>query len=164
MVVDPYDEFAIFSGPYGQGDINWADVTQTPDFPALEPTQAYPDDAGFDLYVSHPRTIPPGMVVDIPCGVAVEMPSSVWGLLVGRSSTLRKRHLLVNTGIIDPGYRGELFAGVMNMGFEGVRIERGERLAQLIFLPNLSFGVRLNRVDELEPHDRGSNGFGSSGA
>jgi dUTP pyrophosphatase len=145
------------------GDINWADVNGDRGM-TREPTQAYPDDAGFDLYVSSPRDIGPGRVVDIPCGVALELPSSVWVLLIGRSSTLRKRNLMVNPGIIDPGYRGELFVGVMNMGFEGVRVEAGERLAQAIFMPNLTFGVRLNRVDELAPHERGQNGFGSSGA
>lgn len=148
--------------PWGMGDINWADVSC--DEQATEPTQAYGDDAGFDLYVSSECTIQPGQVVDVPCGVAVELPPSVWVLLIGRSSTLRKRYLMVNPGIIDPGYRGELFAGVMNLSDAPVTVEVGERLAQMIFMPNLSYGVRLNQVVSLQPHERGSNGFGSSGA
>lgn len=147
---------------YGDGSIDWMDVT--PDLVAQKPLQAYNDDAGFDLYVSERRVIPPGDVVDIPCGVAIELPPSVWVLLIGRSSTLRKRKLMVNPGIIDPGYRGELFSGVMNLGRETAIVEAGERLAQMIFMPNLSFGVRLHQVETLQEHDRGTNGFGSTGA
>lgn len=157
-IMTPYD-----TPWYGDGSINWTDVTIDGNH-AVRPEQAYSDDAGFDLYVSERRVIPPGEVVDIPCGVAIELPASVWVLLIGRSSTLRKRKLMVNPGIIDPGYRGELFSGVMNLGRETAIVEAGERLAQMIFMPNLSFGVRLHQVETLQEHARGSNGFGSTGA
>lgn len=128
-----------------------------------EPNRAYADDAGFDLYVSASVKIKPGQFVDIPCAVAVELPSNTWALLTGRSSTLRSKGLLVNQGIIDPGYRGELFAGVQNLSKKTVRIELGERVAQLILMPNWSSYFDLTRVTDLKPHPRGEKGFGSSG-
>jgi dUTP pyrophosphatase len=133
--------------------------------PAL-PTRAYPDDAGYDLYVSETTEVPPGAFVDIPTGVAMQLPDWSWGMLTGRSSTLRKRGLLVNTGIIDTGYRGELYAGVFNLTKETVVVEVGERIAQIIILTNatrLTSVVPLLEGETLEPHSRGNNGFGSSG-
>ena len=127
------------------------------------PTKAYADDAGFDLHVSEETWIQPGEFVDVPCAVAVELPSDTWALLTGRSSTLRRHKLMVNQGVIDPGYRGELFAGVWNLGSEPIKVEVGDRLAQLILMPNRALNARLVAVNELAPHQRGQSGFGSSG-
>lgn len=127
------------------------------------PTKAYSDDAGFDLYVSQDTWIHPGEFKDVPCAVAIELPSDTWALLTGRSSTLRKHNLMVNQGVIDPGYRGELFAGVWNLGSKAVKIETGDRLAQLILMPNHALSAKLVSVNELQPHQRGQSGFGSSG-
>ncbi len=132
-------------------------------FSAQMPTKAYSDDAGYDLYVSAKTTIMPGQFVDVPCAVAIEMPSNTWALLTGRSSTLRKHGLMVNQGIIDPGYRGELYAGVFNLGAEPITVNRGDRLAQLILMPNHALNTTLIEVEELAPHQRGHAGFGSSG-
>lgn len=130
---------------------------------ARMPTRSFEGDAGFDLYIKDHARIRPGEFVDVPCGVYVEMPHNVWGMLVGRSSTLRKRGLLVNTGIIDQGYRGELFAGVKNLGDQEVLLCPGERVAQLIPLPLQAAYLQPVRVRELQKSDRGEAGFGSTG-
>lgn len=127
------------------------------------PTRAHRGDAGFDLYTSEPVVIPPRSFVDVPTAVSVQMPPNMWGQIVGRSSTLRRRQLLVNHGIIDQGYRGELFAGVWNLSDEPHAVEVGERLAQLILVPLTSASVALARVESLDESDRGSSGFGSTG-
>lgn len=132
---------------------------------ARVPTRAWDDDAGFDLFVSERTTIPAGQFVDVPCAIAVQLPDWTWGFLTGRSSTLRKRGLLVTTAVIDCGYRGELFAGTQNLTDHTVVVEEGERIAQLIILPNITRDLQPIVVEgELEPHDRGTNGFGSSGS
>lgn len=59
-------------------------------------------------------------------------------MLTGRSSTMRRRGLLMVQGVIDVGYRGELFAGVFNVSGGDVAVGVGERLSQLIVLPNLT--------------------------
>ena len=127
------------------------------------PTQAYPDDAGFDLYTVGQHLIEPGEFVDVPCGCSVQLPDGMWGLLVGRSSTLRKHELMVNPGIIDTGYRGPLYAGVRNLGPEVFEVKHGMRLAQLIPLPNLAAGLVPTPVQRLDESARGQSGFGSSG-
>lgn len=128
--------------------------------------RAYSDDAGFDLpVVGLGVTLLPGEFKDIPTGIAVQMPPGTWGMIVGRSSTIRKRGLLVHTGVIDNGFRGELFAACQNVHPErkSVNIAPGERLAQLIVMPNATESVRPMLVEALDPSERGTRGFGSSG-
>ena len=128
------------------------------------PAPGYPGDAGFDLYVAEKATFLPGEFRDVPCGVAVELPPGVWGMITGRSSTVRTRGLLVTQGIIDTGYRGPLFAGTHNLSaYEEVTVEEGERIAQLILFPNLADVFSPMKVTELNASPRGTNGFGSSG-
>lgn len=129
---------------------------------AKQPATAHVGDAGHDLYVAESCVIPPHTMVDVPSHIAVELPSGLWGMITGRSSTLRKRGLMVNTGIIDNAYIGELYAGVYNLTNEPVEVEEGERLAQLILMP-LAPVVKWVAVGELDPTERGTNGFGSSG-
>lgn len=128
------------------------------------PSRGYHDDAGLDLYVDRDYCIQPNSFVDISCGVAVQLPEWSWGLITGRSSTLRKKGLLVHQGIIDAGYRGPLFAGVWNLTQDPVLVEAGERVAQLIVLPNLTKDLAPVMVEFLDEHPRGANGFGSTGA
>lgn len=127
------------------------------------PTRGYADDAGLDLYVVEDVEIGPGEFVDVPTGVRCDIPDGHWLFIVGRSSTLRKKTLLVNPGIIDAGWTGELFAGVQNMGHETVRVAAGDRLAQAILLP----APVTNYVPcwgTVREKTRGTNGFGSTGA
>ncbi len=69
---------------------------------------------------------------------------------------------LLNTpGTIDADYRGEIGVILINLGHETVRIERGERIAQLV-IQRLPL-VRLTQVEELPVTDRGPGGFGHTG-
>lgn len=129
----------------------------------LLPTRGYDDDAGLDLYVSNDVEIGPHQFVDVPTGVRIDIPHGYWGFIVGRSSTLRKRGLLVNPGIIDAGWTGELFAGIQNMTGNTVDVAAGDRLAQLILLP--ASVVAYEPVwGKVPTKARGENGFGSTGA
>src|SRR5215467_266533 len=88
------------------------------DEPFTLPARAHANDAGFDLFVSRDVVIEPGAFAAIPTNIAIALPEDVWAILIGRSSTFYKRSLLVNVGIIDPGYRGELLALAHNVGKE----------------------------------------------
>jgi dUTP pyrophosphatase len=133
------------------------------DDPELMPTRVYGNDAGFDLYVSTDTRIPSDGFADVPMGVRVDLPDGLWALLTGRSSTIRRRGLLVTNGVIDTGWRGELFAGVRNVGPTMVEVKRGERIAQLLLMPNVAQEYDPIRVAQVRPSDRGESGFGSSG-
>lgn len=132
---------------------------------ATLPHRAHRDDAGLDLAVINRFILEPNGFMDVPTGVYVQLPAGTWGLLVGRSSTLRKHGLRVALGVIDVGYRGELFVAVehANRTREPVVIEAGTRLAQLIVLGNVTGECEVEYVTELGEHERGVAGFGSSG-
>lgn len=130
---------------------------------AKMPSRAHEGDAGFDLYVSRPETIQPGTFVDVHCDTAIQLPPTMWGFVVGRSSTIRNRGLLVTPGIIDSGYRGELYAGVWNLTDKPVDVLGGERLAQFLPMPLLADGLQLVQRAELDDHARGEKGLGSTG-
>jgi dUTP pyrophosphatase len=126
------------------------------------PTRAYPDDAGIDLVSIDGAAIVPGGFVDLRSQVEkVQLPHNTWGLITGRSSTLRKHGLHVPIAVIDTGWRGPLFVGVWNLSSKTVIVDPGTRLAQLIAMP--LHALRAVQVLEVDDHDRGENGFGSSG-
>lgn len=127
------------------------------------PSKKYPGDAGWDLFASRSITILPGETRDVHTDIKVKLPPGVFARIVGRSSTMRNHHLLVNEGIIDNDYTGEMFISVHNIGTEEFRVEPGMRLAQLIFQR-----IEDVRWAEVEPYEfregrRGDRGFGSTG-
>lgn len=133
----------------------------------VEPRQGRAGDAGFDLTVTDTQHIRPGEFADVQSGISVALPPDCWAMVTGRSSTLRRRGLLVHTGIIDSGYRGPLFAGVWNLGEKVATIEAGERIAQLIPMPLVAETVAVRQVvaaEDLGTTERGTAGFGSTGA
>lgn len=129
---------------------------------SCRPVTARIGDAGLDMIVSDQVAIPPNSFVDVPLGINIELPEGMWAMLTGRSSTIRKRGLLVTQGIIDNGYRGPMFAGVWNLTDEHVVLLKGERIAQLIILPLAQLDA-VEHVAELSETSRGLNGFGSTG-
>lgn len=130
---------------------------------AHRPVKQHMGDAGWDLYTSETCTIAPGETRDVHTGVRMRMPPCLFARITGRSSSLRKHSILVNEGIIDNGYTGELFVCAHNLGNEPVTIEKGMRIAQVLF--HVIEDVRWSEVEELQPSadKRGSAGFGSTG-
>jgi dUTP pyrophosphatase len=125
------------------------------------PTRSFHDDAGLDLYVCEDVRIEPNTWEDVPLGIAIQPPVGVWYRIVGRSSTFRKRRLLVIEGIIDHGYRGPLYVGVTNLSNKPVTVEIGERIAQM--LPQYNIIHEATIVHEVSASERGDLGFGSTG-
>ena len=130
---------------------------------AKAPYKKHFGDAGWDLFVSRECVIPPGVTVDVHTDIKMDMPPYLYARIVGRSSTLRKHQLMVNEGIIDNGYTGELFVCVHNLGNKPFHVKKGMRLAQVLF--HTIEDVRWSEVSTITPvpGSRGDNGFGSTG-
>lgn len=105
----------------------------------------------------------PGATRDVPINARVELPRGYWASIEARSSIVR-RGLQVDAGIIDEGYRGQLFAVTRNVGQSVVRINALERVAQLVFhkLHDL-WCVEVAQID-VDGTSRAQAGFGSTGA
>ena len=113
--------------------------------------------------MSRPVDILPGETVDVHTDIKISMPPKTYARITGRSSTLRKLGLLVYEGIIDNGYTGEMFVCVHNLGKETFHVEKGMRLAQMIF--GTIEDIRWSELPEIkaDPRKRGDAGFGSTG-
>lgn len=98
-------------------------------------------------------------------GLAVEIPPGHVGLLFPRSSIRKYSLSLSNSvGVIDENYRGEiqLTFNLIDDKLTPKIYSVGERVGQLIVLPYPK--AEVEEVSELSDTDRGSKGFGSSGA
>lgn len=125
------------------------------------PTRGHKDDVGWDLYCTEDRWIWPKCSVDLSTGWDVNVPRKTWGLITARSSTFKRRRLVVHAGVIDPGYVGPLTVLVWNPGFLPKRIRKGERLAQLIIIPMVHSSLQV--VEDMPQTSRGAACFGSTG-
>ena len=108
--------------------------------------------------------IAPGARALIPTGVHIAPETkNVVGVIAGRSGLgVKKGVSLANgIGVLDSDYRGEIHVCLINHGDEPFTVERGDRIAQLMFMPVsiASFTV----CDELDQTERGEGGFGSTG-
>lgn len=100
----------------------------------------------------------------VPTGLCVAIPAGYEGQVRARSGMALRMGLgMANApGTIDSDYRGELKALVINLSDRPITIERGMRVAQLVIAPVVRVDIHV--VDTLEDTDRGSGGFGSTGA
>jgi dUTP pyrophosphatase len=100
----------------------------------------------------------------IPTGLYLELPEGYEGQVRPRSGMALKRGLAVvnSPGTIDPDYRGELLVPVVNLSAAPLRLEDGDRIAQLVIARYER--VDWQAVDALETAtERGTDGFGSTG-
>lgn len=134
------------------------------------PLPAYQSDeaAGMDLLAAVEKTEPvilaPGERELIPTGLVLELPRGMEAQIRPRSG-LALRHgitVLNSPGTIDSDYRGEVKVLLINLGNAPWEIQRGERIAQLVFQAVQQ--AALVEVAVLKTTRRGSGGFGSTGA
>lgn len=101
----------------------------------------------------------------VPTGIKAYMGEDEYLMLANRSSNPIKRQLILpnGIGIIDSDYygnennEGEIFIQVLNFGPRTLRIKKGERIGQGIFMPYLTVD------DESNDQKERTGGFGSSG-
>ena len=109
-------------------------------------------------------TLQPGERALIPTGISIAPESpDVVAILAGRSGLGVKKGVSLSNGIgvIDNDYRGEICVGLINRGQEPFEVRRGDRIAQMMFLPvhTASFLV----CDTLDETERGAGGFWHTG-
>ena len=109
-------------------------------------------------------TLAPGERTLVPTGVHISPESrDVVAIVAARSGLGIKKGVSLSNGIgvIDADYRGEIGVGLINHGDEPFTVSRGDRIAQLFFLPVLH--ARFVLTDTLDETERGAGGFGHTG-
>ncbi len=132
------------------------------------PTYATSGSAAVDLRAALEEgqsvTILPGETYVFPTGIAISPGREDVVAVIAARSGLGVKHGIVpanGIGVIDSDYRGELRVVLRNYGKEPFTVTRGDRIAQLMFLPVLT--AVFTQVDELDETERGSGGFGHTG-
>ncbi len=122
--------------------------------------------AGLDLLaaVTTPVRLEPGHRAALPTGLRLAIPSGFEGQIRPRSGlALRHGVTVVNApGTIDADYRGELMVALVNLGDAAFVVERGMRIAQIVFAPVVQ-AQWVERPLAGEATRRGAGGFGSTG-
>jgi len=136
---------------------------------AVTPTYGTDGAAAFDLHAidcadAHP--VYNGRGVNFRTGLAFEIPHDHVMLVFSRSGHGFKHDTrLANcVGVIDSDYRGEVLVRLTSDSNirDVLRVSRGDRIAQAMLVPIPH--VELEVVDDLSETDRGTGGFGSTGA
>lgn len=127
------------------------------------PARQTPGAAGYDLASAEEGDLRPLERRLFATGFAIALPEG-WECQLRPRSGLALRHgvTLPNTpATIDSDYRGELKVALVNLGTEPYRVERGMRIAQMVFARVEA--PALVCVKALPPSHRGTGGFGSTG-
>lgn len=145
----------------------------------LTPKRAHPSDAGLDIFyypekeikkfdsnkeveISKPvkgtcftKTetgeiqIGPKENAIIPTGIKVGVPHGYMLQVCNRGSVGAKKNLIFGAHIIDAGYDGEIFIDLHNIGMETQIIQPGDKIAQLVLTPCISFRLQEKMEDTL---------------
>ena len=129
---------------------------------AVLPTRGSNDAAGYDLYSTDQIIIPPTRRALVGTSIAILMPNGVYGRVAPRSGLAVKHGIQVGAGVIDSDYTGEVRVVLFNHGDRDFEVKKGDRIAQLIL--EKCDTPRVEEIGFLEETDRGSGGFGSTGA
>jgi dUTP pyrophosphatase len=131
------------------------------------PLPAYATDhaAGLDLLaaVAEAVELAPGSRRLIPTGISIALPAGYEAQIRPRSGLALKHGvtLLNSPGTIDADYRGEVGVILINLGAVPFRLERGDRIAQLVIAPVARLAWRESEA--LPESARSAGGFGSTG-
>ena len=131
-------------------------------YDAIIPTRGSGGAVGYDLYSTDEVVIPPTHRALIGTGVAIVLPPDVYGRVAPRSGLAVKHGIQVGAGVVDPDYTGEVKVVLFNHGDKDFEVKRGERIAQLVL--ERCETPDVEEIGVLEETERGTGGFGSTGA
>lgn len=121
-----------------------------------------PGAVAFDLITRETTVIPAQGIGRVPSNTIVQIPTGYMLLIRDRSSAAKKKSLFCTAGIIDQDYCGdadELLVQYYNFSTAPVTVERGERLAQGVF-------IKIDKAEWVEVASMSAptrGGFGTTG-
>ena len=141
------------------------------------PTRAYKMDAGMDIYYCPNEEgkklyddeknfyLPPRESRLLPTGIKIEVPYGYMLEIKNKSGIAFKRQLLVGACVVDPGYGGEIYINLHNVGTTTQIIKPGDKLAQAVLIPIVHCKVEEVETDKFLNYqsERRDGSFGSTG-
>lgn len=137
------------------------------------PTKGTEGAAGFDLYSPIDFVVPATQNVrgtaavavgqfQVDTRVAFAIPENIVGNVKGRSGLAFNSGMDAFSGTIDGDYRGNVKVLLYNFTGRDIVFLKGDRIGQIVFeyVPP----VELEPVDKLDETERGTGGFGHTGA
>lgn len=131
---------------------------------AQQPEYAHHTDAAADLYSTEEVIVMPFSKDKVPTGIAIAVPHGYVAEVNLRSGISLKTPLILSngTGLIDAGYRDEIFVLITNTSDKPYTIEKGTRLGQI----SIHEMIHINWLPCDNVHDIGEDrggGLGSTG-
>ena len=160
---DVAEQGAVLGEPLADGSdtVRFKRLPSNPDLPL--PGRASLEAAGHDIRCCEAFTLDPGGIHAVATGLVIELPAGVECQVRPRSGLAARLGLTLpnSPGTIDPDYRGELRILVQNLGPERIDIQRGDRIAQLVF--SRFVAPSIDETVVISETERGAGGFGSTG-
>lgn len=130
---------------------------------AIIPTRGTDGSAGYDLYALEDAHLDPMSQEMIDTGISIQIPKDCYARVAPRSGLACKYGLHVMAGVVDSDYRATIKVILINLGKTGVKVQKGDRIAQLILEKIYTPEWDVVTLNELTDTSRGMNGFGSTG-
>ncbi|KAA6210126.1 dUTP diphosphatase [Avibacterium paragallinarum] len=145
-------------------DVKILDPRIGADFPL--PSYATEGSAGLDLraMIDESIELQAGETKLIPTGLSIYIADPNLAAMILPRSGLGHKHGIVLgnlVGLIDSDYQGPLMVSMWNRSDQPFKVEVGDRVAQLIFVPVVQ--AEFNVVTDFAQTERGEGGFGHSG-
>lgn len=138
--------------------LDFAKITQNATIPMRQSTQA----AAVDLHSAYQYIVPPKSCEIIKTDLQVKLPPETYGRIAPRAR-LSTTGILINAGVIDRDYTGNIKIVIINLTATNFIINKGDRIAQFIVEK-----IKIMPTREIFPiiplpNTRGKQGFGSTG-
>lgn len=128
---------------------------------AFEPERGSAYAAGLDLKSAYDCAVPAHGRALVKTDLQIQLPTNTYGRIAPRSGLALKHFIDVGAGVIDEDYRGDVGVILFNHSDVVFKINRGDRIAQLI-CEKIIRPVVIEKAT-LDDTERGENGFGSTG-
>ena len=129
---------------------------------ATIPTRGSTNAVGYDLYSASEYTVPPGGNALVFTDLQIYLPQGCYGRIASRSGIVWEYSVVVQAGVIDPDYSGNLGVLLFNHGMRAFDIFKGSRVAQSICERACFPSIEVISEGALVPSQR-VDGFGSTG-
>jgi len=129
---------------------------------AVLPAYAHEGDAGMDLCALDSCEVKAGERKLIATGISMELQPGYFASIRGKSGLAYKKGVCILGGVVEYTYRGDYGVIFLNTSGENIKIEAGQKIAQVVVQPVAV--AEIEEVGELGKSVRGEDRFGSTGA